>query len=79
MNGDRKLWVYKQTQLARPGMATSKDMPDPAIYRHAAQKVGVPIGRCLYVGENFFEVSGAIAAGMKAVLKPCPPGRDSPV
>lgn len=52
--------------------------PAPAIYRFAAQRVGVPVGRCLYVGENLVEVIGAIAAGMKAVLKPCPPGRELP-
>ncbi len=52
--------------------------PDPAIYRFAASKIGVPIDRCLFVGENLVEVIGALAAGMKAVLKPCPPGRDLP-
>jgi len=52
--------------------------PDPDIYRTAAQKVGVPIEKCLYVGENLIEVIGAITAGMHAVLKPCPPGRDLP-
>jgi FMN phosphatase YigB (HAD superfamily) len=50
--------------------------PHVAIYHVAAQQVGVPIGRCLYVGENLIDVLGALAAGMKAVLKPCPPGRD---
>ena len=50
--------------------------PRAEIYRLAAQRVGVPIGRCLFVGENLIEVIGAIAAGMKAVLKPSPPGRD---
>lgn len=34
------------------------------------------VGRCLFVGENLIEVIGAIAAGMKAILGPCPPGRD---
>lgn len=52
--------------------------PDPSIYRFAAQRVGVPVGRCLYVGENLVEVIGALAAGMKALLKPCPPGRELP-
>jgi FMN phosphatase YigB (HAD superfamily) len=52
--------------------------PDPTIYRFAALQVGVPVGRCLFVGENLPEVLGALAAGMKAVLKPCPPGRDLP-
>jgi FMN phosphatase YigB (HAD superfamily) len=53
--------------------------PNAEIYKLAAQRVGVPISRCLFVGENLIEVLGAIAAGMKAVLKPCPPGRDLPV
>lgn len=52
--------------------------PNVAIYRFAATQVGVPISRCLYVGENLTEVIGALAAGMKALLKPCPPGRDLP-
>jgi len=52
--------------------------PDPAIYRVAAEKVGVPIDRCLFVGENLIEVIGALTAGMQALLKPCPPGRELP-
>jgi len=52
--------------------------PNPEIYRTAAQQVRVPIEQCLYVGENLMEVMGAITAGMQAVLKPCPPGRDLP-
>lgn len=50
------------------------DKPLAAIYQFAAARVGVPIGRCLYVGEDPAEVAGAIAAGMQAVLKPAPPG-----
>jgi FMN phosphatase YigB (HAD superfamily) len=53
--------------------------PKPAIYQFAAEAVGVEIDRCLYVGENLTEVIGAKAAGMQAILKPCPPGRDLPV
>jgi FMN phosphatase YigB (HAD superfamily) len=53
--------------------------PKPAIYEFASQAVGVPIDRCLYVGENLIEVIGAMAAGMQAVLKPSPPGRELPV
>lgn len=52
--------------------------PNAAIYQFAADQVGVPVARCLYVGENLIEVIGALAAGMKAILKPCPPGRDLP-
>jgi len=52
--------------------------PDPAIYQFAAEKVGLPVNRCLYVGENFVEIIGALQAGMKALLKPNPPGRELP-
>ena len=52
--------------------------PRVEIFRFAAHKVGVDPNRCLFVGENLVEVIGAMAAGMKAVLKPCPPGRDLP-
>jgi len=50
--------------------------PNPEIYRFAAHKAGVEIGRCLFVGENLTEVIGAMTAGMKALLKPSPPGRE---
>ena len=40
--------------------------PDPAIYRFAAQRVGVPVAKCLFVGENLTEVIGARASGMQA-------------
>jgi FMN phosphatase YigB (HAD superfamily) len=53
--------------------------PHAEIYKLAAQRVGVPTSLCVFVGENLIEVIGAVAAGMKAVLKPCPPGRDLPV
>jgi len=53
--------------------------PNRVIYQFAVQKVGVPIEKCLYVGENLIEVIGALAAGRQAVLKPCPPGRELPV
>lgn len=52
------------------------DKPDPHIYRAAADKVGVPVERCLYCSENLIEVLGARAAGMQSQLKPCPPGRE---
>ena len=53
--------------------------PDPAIYQFAADQMEVPIERCLFVGENLIEVMGAMTAGMQAVLKPNPPGRELPV
>ena len=67
--------------LAANGFVSEHDVqekakPRPEIYRFAATRVGVPLGQCLFVGENLTEVMGALAAGMQAVLKPCPPGRD---
>ncbi|MGC4043277.1 MAG: HAD hydrolase-like protein [Armatimonas sp.] len=53
--------------------------PNSAIYQAAAQKVGVPIENCLYIGENLIEVIGAMNAGMQGLLKPCPPGRELPL
>ena len=50
--------------------------PNPEIYRFAAQQAHVEISRCLFVGENLIEVIGAMTAGMKALLKPSPPGRE---
>lgn len=52
------------------------DKPSPEIFRFAAKKAGVAIGRCMYVSENLVEVMGAQVAGMRAQLKPCPPGRE---
>jgi FMN phosphatase YigB (HAD superfamily) len=46
--------------------------PDVAIDQFAAARVGVPIGRRLFVGEYPSEIIGALAEGMKSVLKPCP-------
>jgi FMN phosphatase YigB (HAD superfamily) len=70
--------------LDRNGFVSEHDVqeqgkPHPAIYRFAANKVGIPIEQCLFIGENLTEVLGALAAGMQAVLKPCPPGRELPV
>nr|WP_180204871.1 HAD family hydrolase [Pseudomonas sp. SbOxS1]NYU04871.1 HAD hydrolase-like protein [Pseudomonas sp. SbOxS1] len=52
------------------------DKPDPAIYRFAAAKMGLLTEDCIFIGENLSEVVGAQAAGMGAVLKPFPPGRE---
>jgi FMN phosphatase YigB (HAD superfamily) len=50
--------------------------PDPRIYVHAAGRFGLAPEDCLFLGENLLEVVGALSAGMKAVLKPSPPGRE---
>ncbi|HEY0154485.1 MAG TPA: HAD-IA family hydrolase [Longimicrobium sp.] len=52
------------------------DKPKPDIYAFAARKMGLQPDECIFVGENLLEVLGAKAAGMDAVLKPYPPGRE---
>lgn len=52
------------------------DKPDPEIYRIAARQIGEKVQHCLFSGENYLEVLGAQIAGMQALLKPCPPGRE---
>jgi beta-phosphoglucomutase-like phosphatase (HAD superfamily) len=52
------------------------DKPEPAIYMYAANQLKVSVGECLFAGENLIEVLGARRAGMRAQLKPCPPGRE---
>lgn len=43
--------------------------PDPRIFRMAAERLGLPPARCLYVGDLFaFDVVGARRAGMPALL-----------
>jgi putative hydrolase of the HAD superfamily len=72
-----------RTMLAMAGLSTlfdddlivtSRDAgtakPDPRIYNLAAQRAEISIGRCLYVGENPSEVAGALAAGMRGLIKP---------
>lgn len=42
--------------------------PDPAIYRLACERLGVPPAACLYVGDGSYgELSGARAVGMRVV------------
>lgn len=52
------------------------EKPHPAIYIFAAGKMGLTPDQCMFIGENLPEVLGAQAAGMRAVLKPFPPGRE---
>jgi HAD superfamily hydrolase (TIGR01509 family) len=43
--------------------------PDPAIYRRAAERLGVPPGECLFVGDGgSHEHDGARSAGMRTAL-----------
>jgi HAD superfamily hydrolase (TIGR01509 family) len=52
------------------------EKPDPRIFAFAAEQMGVAPGDCLFCGENLIEVIAAQAAGMRALAKPFPPGRD---
>lgn len=49
------------------------DKPKAKIYRFAAQKMGVTVQQCLFIGENEQEVLGAKKTGMSAILKPRSP------
>ncbi|MFG1825019.1 HAD family hydrolase [Microbispora bryophytorum] len=42
--------------------------PDPRIYEIAAERAGVPLGRCLFVDDREENVEAARALGMTAVL-----------
>ena len=43
--------------------------PSPGIYKFAADKIGLPVNECLYIGEDPEEVLGAQQAGMAGILK----------
>jgi hemerythrin-like domain-containing protein len=77
-DGDGRLTIG---DLVEPeGIVINHDVgvskPDPRIYKAAAERMGTPVERCMFVGENLIEVLGARAAGMQTELKPCPPGRE---
>lgn len=42
--------------------------PDPSVYRHACERLGVTPDRCLFIGDGSSgELAGAVASGMRAV------------
>jgi len=57
-------------------IVTSRDAgankPAPEIYQFAAERIGLLVNECLYVGEDPNEVLGAQRAGMAGLLKPIP-------
>ncbi len=57
-------------------LAVKGEKPGAAIYQVAAQRMGVPIQNCIYIGENLVEQLGAWAAGMSMGHKEFPPGGD---
>ena len=62
------------TFLDDGAIVTSRDAdankPDVKIYLYAAQRVDLPVGQCLYIGDDPEEVIGAHKAGMVGLLKP---------
>jgi FMN phosphatase YigB (HAD superfamily) len=85
LSNAQALELLKQAGLAQyidaAGLVSEHDTggiakPDPRIYAHAARRFDLHPEDCLFLGENLLEVVGALTAGMKAVLKPSPPGRD---
>ena len=46
--------------------------PAPEIYQRAAERMGLSVQECLYVGDDLNEVLGAQKAGMAGILKPVP-------
>lgn len=52
--------------------------PDPSIFLHAAQELGVAPGECLMVGDKLDkDVAGALAAGMRAAWVQRPGGPEA--
>ncbi|WP_049925803.1 haloacid dehalogenase type II [Halopiger goleimassiliensis] len=41
--------------------------PQPELYRHAADEIGTPIGEIAFVGAGWWDVPGAMNAGMQGV------------
>jgi FMN phosphatase YigB (HAD superfamily) len=67
---DAGLWPYLDDRGFISDHEAGRRKPDRMIYEYAAQEMGAPIQRCLYVGEHLLEVLGAEAAGMRGCLKP---------
>ena len=41
--------------------------PDPMIYRHAAEGLGVPVGEILFIDDREENIAGALATGMQSI------------
>src|SRR5260221_7298319 len=67
-------YIPRENIITNKAARASK--PARKIYEYAANKLNVPLGECLFVGENQNEVLGALVAGVHAHRKQCPPGRD---
>ncbi len=68
---DADLALLGLTDLADAVVSSAVEQvakPDPAIYRIAADRAGVPLARCLFVDDRQENVDAAVALGMTGVL-----------
>jgi hemerythrin-like domain-containing protein/FMN phosphatase YigB (HAD superfamily) len=70
------IWEYLDPHGFVSNKTAGAEKPHPDIYLYAARQMNLSPEQCLFVGENLIEVIGAETAGMQAVLKPFPPGRE---
>ena len=73
---ETEIWPFVDPKGFVTNHEAKAEKPDPKIFRYAAKQLGLEPEQCLFVGENLLEVLGAQAAGMKATVKPFPPGRE---
>jgi beta-phosphoglucomutase-like phosphatase (HAD superfamily) len=52
---------------AEDSLATPTSKPDPAVYRYAAEQLGVPVGQALAVEDSVPGAQSAVAAGVATV------------
>jgi len=68
---DHDLALLGLTDLADAVVSSAVEQaakPDPALYRIAAERAGVPAGRCLFVDDRQENVDAAVSLGMRGVL-----------
>jgi haloacid dehalogenase superfamily, subfamily IA, variant 3 with third motif having DD or ED/haloacid dehalogenase superfamily, subfamily IA, variant 1 with third motif having Dx(3-4)D or Dx(3-4)E len=71
------LGLQRELDFVLASGAEGVSKPDPAFFRLAAARAGVPSGEALMVGDSYrADVEGARAAGMEAVLLARPEWRD---
>ena len=69
---DAGIYEFFEPELVVASSDVKASKPAPQIYKAAASRAKIPIGSCLYIGEDLAEVIGAQAAGMRSQLKPRP-------
>ena len=59
---------HERARTIVSGDTTGHAKPHPEPLLHAARKLGVPPGRCVYVGDDLRDVQAGIAAGMPTLV-----------